>query len=281
MNRDTAKLLWQPYSLCLTTAEVKDVLHVPKKHANGLWIKKKLPMRKTLHINYLPQRNSGRDFLQVTEWLISGGKSMPLMSRNVANQEVTSIHDDLREIQEAASALFRIPIFFSHQNLFTLGPSQPPLSEEQKFIIRMFKEIKSVLLFPRTIPNTDDYPNTTLQDIRTMVNSSYGLAAALLKPTRPTTPNDLYSPFLQIEPSMAYQYGLPLLLVRQYSFVAGGIWGGSGPLAPFTPLEWHSENTSVDEFFDSVAWKEALQNWAGQVRSGYFTLTGPEFRYTS
>ncbi|EKN62912.1 hypothetical protein BAZO_19738 [Schinkia azotoformans LMG 9581] len=32
----------------------------------------------------------------------------------------------------------------------------------------------------------DQYPDTTLENIRTMINSSYGLAAALLVPTGPT-----------------------------------------------------------------------------------------------
>lgn len=61
---------------------------------------------------------------------------------------------------------------------------------------------------------------------------------------------------------------------------AGGIWGDAGPLAPYTPLIWFSETTTVDEFFASIAWKEALQNWAGQVRSGYFIQTNPEYKYT-
>ncbi|RNB87608.1 hypothetical protein EDM59_09850 [Brevibacillus nitrificans] len=187
----------------------------------------------------------------------------------------------MNDLNDAASAFFRIPVFFSHQNLFTLGPAQPPLSPEQQFIIRMFKEIKKVLLFPRTIPNTDQYPNTTLENIRTMINSSYGMAAALLKPTRSTTQGEPYSPFLQIEPSMGFQYGLPLLLVKQDTIPAGGIWGDAGQLAPFTPLIWFSSTgVTVDEFFDSVQWKEALHNWAGQVRSGYFIQTGPVFQYT-
>lgn len=188
-------------------------------------------------------------------------------------------YNDLNDLNDAASALFRIPVFFSHQNLFTLGPSQPPFSPEQQFIIRMFKEIKSVLLFPRTLPNTDQFPDTTLENIRRVVLSSYGTAAALLKPTRRTAQGEPYSPFMQIEPSMAYQYGLPLLLVKQSTVQAGGLWGDGGQLAPFTPLTWFSETTTVDEFFESVQWKEALQNWAGQVRSGYFIQTSPEFQY--
>lgn len=196
------------------------------------------------------------------------------------NTEINQFYKAVEDLNDAAGAFFRIPVFFSHQNLFTLGSAQPPLSDEQRFIIRMFNKIKQVLLFPRTIPNTDQYPNTTIENVRTIVNSSYGTAAALLKPTRRTDQLEPYSPFLQIEPSMSLQRGLPLLLVKQSTIKAGGIWGDAGPLAPYTPLIWFSETTTVDEFFDSIAWKEALQNWAGQVRSGYFIQTNPEYKYT-
>lgn len=199
---------------------------------------------------------------------------------NIMKEEIKKAYSDMKDLNDAASALFRIPVFFSHQNLFTLGPAKPPLSAEQQFIIRMFKEIKKVLLFPRTLPNTDEFPNTTLENIRRIVLSSYGTAAALLKPTSPTAQGEPYSPFLQIEPSMAFQFGHPLLLVKQSTIPAGGVWGDGGPLAPFTPLIWFSNTTTVDEFFESVQWKEALHNWAGQVRSGYFIQTEPEFKYT-
>lgn len=193
--------------------------------------------------------------------------------------EINQTRKDVNDLNDAASALFRIPVFFSHQNLFTLGPPQQPFSKEQRFIIRMFKEIKKVLLFPRTLPNTDQYAGTTLENIRRIVKSSYGTTSVLLKPIGSTAQGEPYSPFLQIEPSMAYQYGHPILLVKDSTIQAGGVWGDAGPLAPFTPLIWFSNTTTVDEFFDSVQWKEALQNWAGQVRGGYFIQTGPEFQY--
>lgn len=186
---------------------------------------------------------------------------------------------DMDELSDAATALFLLPIFFSHQNLFTLGPAEPPFSQEQQFVIRMFKEFKKVLLFPRTVPNTDQFPDTTLENVRRIIKSSYGTAAVLLKPTRSTPQGEPYSPFLQFEPSMAYQYGHPLLLVKQSTIRAGGIWGDAGPLAPFTPLTWFSNEQTVDEFFSSVQWKEALQNWAAQVRSGFYIQTGPEYKY--
>lgn len=202
----------------------------------------------------------------------------------LSKEEIRQGYKDLEDLSEAATALFRIPVFFSHQGLFTLGPrgkTKPPFTKQQQFIIRMFKEIKEVLLFPRTLPTTDQYPDTTVENVRTMVNSSYGMAAVLLKPDRPTDPQgEPYSPFLQIEPSMAYMRGLPLLLVIESGMEtkAGGFW--SGQLAPFSPVVWFSGgDNSVDQFFRSVQWKEALHNWAGQVRSGYFAETGPEFEY--
>lgn len=190
----------------------------------------------------------------------------------------SQLRRDMEDLTQAASALFRIPVFFSHQNLFSLGPN------EQQFIIRMFREIKKVLLFPRTLPNTELYPDTTVENVRRIVKSSYGTASVLLQPIRPTSDNEPYSPFLQLEPAMAYQYGHPLLLVIQRKNQgpnlptlpqAGGIW----KFTPFTPVEWFSDTVSVDEFFRSVAWKEVLQMWAGQVRSGYFIQTEPEYQY--
>ncbi|NRD78595.1 hypothetical protein HPT25_14630 [Bacillus sp. BRMEA1] len=135
-------------------------------------------------------------------------------THSFSNEELEQQHKDMQELSNAATALFRIPVFFSHQNLFTLGPPpfKPPFTKQKRFIIRMFKEIKKVLLFPRTLPNTDEYPDTTLENIGTIVNSSYGLAAALLVPDRPVEgTGEPYSPFLQIEPAMGYQYGLDRL----------------------------------------------------------------------
>ena len=209
---------------------------------------------------------------------------------SLSAEEIEQCNKDIQDLNDAASALFRIPVFFSHQGLFSLGSAPPPFSPRQRFIIRMFNEIKKVLLFPRTLPTTDQFPNTTLENVRTIVKSSYGLVAALLRPIQRPNQFEPYSPFLQIEPAMAYQYGLPLLLVIEDKMLqAGGVWGGGGQLAPFTPVVWFSPpltatdeevNRSIDEFFDSVQWKEVLHNWAGQVRSGYFMQTGPEYDYT-
>ncbi|KKI91715.1 hypothetical protein WQ54_13205 [Bacillus sp. SA1-12] len=196
---------------------------------------------------------------------------------SLSKEKIKQFNKEVRDFNDATSALFRIPIFFSHQGLFSLNTLR------QRFIIRMFNEIKSVLLFPRTLANTDQFPNTTLENVRTMINSSYGLAAALLQPIPSPNQFEPYSPFLQIEPSMAFQRGLPLLLVIENTMQqAGGIWGGGGQLAPFTPVIWFSNEGEdpVDEFFNSVQWEEVLHNWAAKVRSGYFIQTGPKYKYS-
>ena len=130
-----------------------------------------------------------------------------------------------------------------------------------------------------------------------MILSSYGLVAANLALEKvkveitngafpvPTPPNNefwLGSPFSQIEPAMSYQYGLPLLLIIQSGVIMEGIY--SFGIAPFTILTWNSnpekpEPGDIEDFFNSVMWKEILQNWAAEVRSGYYIQTSPEFKY--
>lgn len=194
----------------------------------------------------------------------------------INEQELHHLEQDILDLNDAGSVLFKIPIFFSHQNLSTLGPDDPPpLSLEQQFIIQMFKEIKRVLLFPRTLPKTNHYPNTRLENISTIIQSSYGTVAALLAQTE-TAYGEPYTPFSQFEPAMAYQKGHPLLLVIQDTMTkkAGGVWDGLGSVVPNRPIVWQSETTSVEEFFSSYQWNEALYNWATKVRNKYSAENG-------
>lgn len=85
------------------------------------------------------------------------------------------------------------------------------------------------------------------------------------------------SPFSQIEPAMAYQYGLPLLLIREIGVEQSGIW--SFGIGPFLILEWDSTQP-IEVFFRRNDWLEIFQNWTSQVRSGYYLQTQPEFKYT-
>lgn len=169
----------------------------------------------------------------------------------------------LQQLRNAGSALFRIPIFYSH-------PSFRRLNENQAlFASRLFKSIKTELLFPRTLPGTEQYPETVLVNIRRLILSSYGMLAVNFKGAE--------TPFLQIEPTMSFQYGLPILLVKENGILEEGVWRPG--TAPFYLVTWYSETTTVNEFFNSVEWKEILQNWSSEVRNGYYIKTNPEYKY--
>ncbi|MFF2457564.1 hypothetical protein [Peribacillus simplex] len=185
--------------------------------------------------------------------------------------------------QECVDRAFRIPIFLSTTN--TLNPIQ------QLFQNRLILEIENALLFPRTLPVSEQYPETILTSIRRLVSSSYGMLAInfrrfLVEITdtnvgQPPSSTPFWegSVFLQIEPSMAFQFGLPILLVREANTdTNNGIWaGGIAPLNTF--IVWDSENQSVDEFFSSIQWREAFANWITEVRNGYYNQTEPKFKY--
>jgi hypothetical protein len=203
-----------------------------------------------------------------------------------------SILQNQPELQDVVNRLFRVPVFLSQPNIPNLNAHQ------LQFLIRLIREIRRELFFPRTLPRTELYPESILTNVRRVINSSYGLVAANLALRKvqvietngvvpfPTPPDNIFwlgSPFSQIEPAMAFERGLPLLLIIQSGVIMEGIW--SFGVAPFTILTWNSDPDNpqpgdIDAFFDSVQWREILKNWAAEVRNGYYIQTGPVFKYS-
>lgn len=185
-------------------------------------------------------------------------------------------------MKETASLLFRIPVFLSH-------PSRLNILQQQ-FVDEVIRQIKKAILFPRTLPITEQYPETPLTNIRRMITSSYGMVSLNLRqrevsllqnnlgqPLSGTTWEG--SPFAQIEPGMAYQFGLPILLIRETGVEQNGVW--SFGIGPFLILEWDSTAPNpIESFFMKNDWKSIFQNWASQVRAGYYIQTQPEFKYS-
>jgi hypothetical protein len=205
----------------------------------------------------------------------------------VSNNEQSSLRKDIAKIesahQECIDRAYRIPIFLStttHLN-----------DNQQRFLNRLILEIENALLFPRTLPLSESYPESILTDIRRLVSSSYGMLAVNLRrfkvetvdvnagPLPPSTPVWVGSVYSQVEPSMAFQFGLPLLLVREEDTDANnGIWaGGIAPLNLF--IVWHSETQTVDQFFRTAEWRSAFENWSAQVRNAFYIQTEPKFKY--
>ncbi|KEI91037.1 hypothetical protein [Clostridium botulinum] len=185
-------------------------------------------------------------------------------------------------MKESANLLFRVPVCLSHQNRLN--------EVQQEFVDAIIRKIRKALLFPRTIPVSEQYPETPLTNIRRMILSSYGMVSLNLKQRKVTLIENNLSkpigetvweenPIAQIEPAMAYQYGLPLLLIRGTGVEQTGIW--SFGVGPFLILEWDSTAPNpIETFFARNDWKSIFENWVGQVRTGYYVQTQPQFRYS-
>jgi hypothetical protein len=74
----------------------------------------------------------------------------------------------------------------------------------------------------------------------------------------------LTSPWLHIEPAMAYQIGLPVLLFRQEGVIADGILE-RGTLGLYMP-EFDLEKP-LDDYVASAEWNGILGKWEGCVRA--------------
>lgn len=185
-------------------------------------------------------------------------------------------------MKECANLLFQIPVFLSHPSrLNTL---------QQQFVDEIIRQIKKAILFPRTLPISEQYPETLLTNIRRMIISSYGMVSLNLRQREVELKKDnlgetltgttwVGSPFAQIEPGMAYQHGLPLLLIREAGVEQTGVW--SFGIGPFLILEWDSTaDKPIESFFQMNAWKSIFQNWVTQVRTGYYYQTQPEFKFS-
>lgn len=194
------------------------------------------------------------------------------------NTYVTSNCTDL--MKECSNLLYRIPIFLSYPSKLN--------TKQSEFVDNIIKEIRRALLFPRTLPVTEQYPETPLNNIRRMLLSSYGFIALNLaqrevkvlqnnlgQPVELTTLEG--SPFAQVEPAMAFQFGLPILLIRESTVEKSGIW--SFGIGPFLLLKWNP-NLPLSDFFTSNAWLETFQNWISQVRNGFYIQTQPPFQYS-
>jgi hypothetical protein len=203
-----------------------------------------------------------------------------------SNSNIKAAQIPAKELVELTNRFYQIPVFLSHPTSITMNNLQI------SFLIRLIAELKKELLFPRTLPNTEQYPESTMTSIRRMINSSFGMLTLNLArrkvrviETNGATvyDNDIGrefwtgSAFSFIEPAMAYQFGLPQLFITEAAVSEQDV-NQQGGIFPFRVLIWDSSK-GINYFFESVEWKEVLQNWSAEVRSGYYIQTRPVFNY--
>ncbi|MFT9846656.1 hypothetical protein [Aneurinibacillus sp. REN35] len=81
-----------------------------------------------------------------------------------ANKNIKQTSDMLemeKIMRETEQLLYRIPIFLSIPNRLN--------SKQQAFVQRLIREIRSELLFSRTLPRTEQYPEPPLTNVRRMM----------------------------------------------------------------------------------------------------------------
>lgn len=168
----------------------------------------------------------------------------------------------------------RIPIFLSYP--------KPHLVCQECFIQQLSKYLQNRGLEPRTLGVTDYDMDAPLKAIRRLMLESNGLITIAFRRTfvensvirksadipnlneKSSASYWLTSPYCQIEPAMAYQLGIPILIFRETGVLADGLLekGVVGCYMPEFSLEKSAEQIMQGEEFQQMIGK-----WEGLVRT--------------
>lgn len=169
---------------------------------------------------------------------------------------------------------FKTSVFLSYP--------KPCTQRQQEFIERLCDYLDDRGFAPRTLGVTDYDTDAPLKAIRRLMRESNGLITVAFRRTyiehavgnHRTDLKDrqshemrdvwLTSPWAHIEPAMAYQLGLPILILKENKVVAEGILE-RGVVGTYMP-EFSVEDPT-DEYLTSHEWRQLIGQWEGQVRS--------------
>ncbi|MBU0653610.1 MAG: hypothetical protein KJ914_00590 [Gammaproteobacteria bacterium] len=179
-----------------------------------------------------------------------------------------------------------IPVFLSYP--------RPHVSRQTKFITSVQEYLRIRGLEPRTLGVTDYDMDSPLKAIRRLMLESNGMITIAFRrlhistgaskygtdmpDTTPTPVQDtwLTSPWCQIEPAMAYQLGLPVLVLREKGVLAEGILE-KGIVGTYMPE--FSLDDNPDMYLKSLEWSSLIGKWEGYVRSVVDTKGSPPKLY--
>lgn len=161
-----------------------------------------------------------------------------------------------------------------------LSYPKPYLKRQEKFIERVIQYLQERKLQPRTLGVTDYDISAPLTAIRRLMLESNGLVTvafrrSLIKQGIGKPCSDIgeeeydlcnkwiTSPYCQIEPAMAFQLGLPVLILREKGVVGEGILE-KGVLGMYMPE--FDLDCNLDDYFKSEEWTQTICEWEGYVR---------------
>jgi hypothetical protein len=163
-----------------------------------------------------------------------------------------------------------------------LSYPKPCFGNQQEFIARIREHLERRGFGPRTLGVTDYDMDAPLKAIRRLMQESNGLITVAFRRTfvkegtarfrtdvhnlKETTIDGtwLTTPWAHIEPAMAYQLGLPVLIFREKGVLDDGILerGVVGLYMPEFDL-----STPIDDYFSSGEWNGIIGKWEGYVRA--------------
>lgn len=167
-----------------------------------------------------------------------------------------------------------VPIFLSYP--------RPHQVQQKKFTDDLSAYLRKRGLEPKTLGVNEYDLDAPLKAIRRLMMESNGLITVAFRRTwvkegvlrkgadiagANESPNDdiwLTSPYCHIEPAMAYQLGLPILLLREKGVIADGALE-KGVLGLYMP-EFSLED-SMQDYLQSPEWIAMVTKWEGHVRA--------------
>jgi hypothetical protein len=136
-----------------------------------------------------------------------------------------------------------------------LSYPKPCFGRQEAFVSKISKYLSERGMAPRTLGVTDYDMDAPLTAIRRLMLESNGLITIAFRRT---------TPWAHIEPSMAYQIGLPVLILREKDVLADGVLE-RGVLGLYMP-EFDLDK-SIDDYFQNEEWKGMIGKWEGYVRA--------------
>ncbi|GII87255.1 hypothetical protein Ssi03_52450 [Sphaerisporangium siamense] len=181
---------------------------------------------------------------------------------------------------------FKISVFLSHPN--------PCNSRQEEFIEALRAYLDDRGFAPRTLGVTDYDMDAPLKAIRRLMLESNGMITVAFRrtyieravvnhltdlpdrPARPITGQWLTSPWSHIEPAMAFQLGLPILILRESGVIVDGVLD-KGVIGTYMPE--FDASTPVDDYLHSPEWRDLISKWEGQTRRVIETKGNPPNLY--
>lgn len=199
---------------------------------------------------------------------------------------MTSVEDELDPIANQGDH-YRPGVFLSYP--------KPANRAQADFIQAVAQKILALDFAPRTLGVSDYNLQAPLAAIRSILTECNGLISVAfrrmhvaqgdvnrdsdLPDSAPREVEDVWftSPWSQIEPAMAYQMGLPIIMLREKGVVAEGLLQ-PGIVGLYLP-EFDCSGPSGTSYLDGAEWSQIFREWEHEVRSVVKTRGRPPQLY--